>query len=133
MENLKVILAIGIGGALGTLFRYFLNVSTFYIGYPIGTLLENIVGSFLLGAFTGCFLFIKVPNWVKAGLGVGLCGGFTTMSTLAADTVFFLQSGNSYSVPIYLLTSIFGGLGFAFLGLMLGQKIGKRKEVLNSN
>ncbi|MBU9712306.1 CrcB family protein [Bacillus tamaricis] len=118
----KNILSIGIGGALGTITRYFLNLYTLFVGYPIGTVIENILGSFLLGILTAWFLNRKSREWVKVGVGVGFCGGFTTMSTLAADSFFLVQEVSILSFLIYLFLSLFGGLTLAFMGLLLGTK-----------
>ncbi|QQK76963.1 CrcB family protein [Salicibibacter cibarius] len=116
----KTICSIGIGGALGTLCRYVLNIWT---TYPLGTLIENLLASFLLGGITGWFLIRKAPDWLKAGLGMGFLGSFSTMSTLAAETVFLLQYEVIFSL-IYLVTSFFGGVGLALVGMMLGRWIG---------
>ncbi|KPB03143.1 fluoride efflux transporter FluC [Bacillus sp. CHD6a] len=118
---MKNILAVFIGGAIGTLLRYGVTLSTADIAFPLGTLLVNFVGSFLLGTFTGWIIQRKVNEYMKIGFGTGLCGGFTTMSTLAAD-VFLLEAQSTLlATTIYLFSSIVGGLLFAFLGLILGQ------------
>ncbi|MFV8827747.1 fluoride efflux transporter FluC [Alkalihalobacterium sp. APHAB7] len=126
--NYKNLIAIAIGGAVGTMLRYTLNVYTLFVGYPIGTVIENIVGSLLLGLFTGWFLHRKPREWVKVGLGVGFCGGFTTMSTLAADSLYLYQHMSLMESAIYLSVSLFGGLTFAFVGLLLGTKWSETKE-----
>ncbi|PPA70787.1 fluoride efflux transporter FluC [Jeotgalibacillus proteolyticus] len=127
----KNCIAIAAGGAAGTLCRYFLNVHTLSIwaGHPVGTVLENLLGSLLLGFLTGWVLHRKVKDWVKLGLGVGFCGGFTTMSTLAADTFFLSQESSPAGLLTYLFISLFGGLTLAFIGLVLGEKWSNGKEV----
>ncbi|MFG6116334.1 fluoride efflux transporter FluC [Halobacillus sp. MO56] len=118
----KKLLAIGFGGALGTLCRYVINLQTLSTGLPIGTVIENLIGSMLLGLFTGWVLHRKPREWVSAGIGVGFCGGFTTMSTLAADTISLNSQVSFTASMIYLVVSIFGGTILAFGGLMLGAK-----------
>ncbi len=121
--------AITIGAAVGTSLRYSLNLYTLAAGYPIGTVIENLLGSGLLGFLTGWFVFKHPREWVKVGLGVGLCGGFTTMSTLASDSVFLLLERSWWMSAIYLMVSIIGGMILALFGFMLGQKCGhKQKE-----
>lgn len=121
------LIAIAIGAALGTSLRYYLNLYTLAAGYPIGTVIENLVGSGFLGFLTGWFVFKLPREWVKVGLGVGLCGGFTTMSTLASDSVFLLLERSWWVSSIYLLISILGGVSLALLGYLLGQKVGQKQ------
>ncbi|WP_209120962.1 CrcB family protein [Alkalihalobacillus sp. BA299] len=122
------LIAIAVGGALGTILRYSLNVYTLFVGYPLGTVIENIVGSLLLGLFTGWIINRKTREWVKLGVGVGFCGGFTTMSTLAADSLFLFQQMSIFESMIYLFVSLFGGLTLAFWGLMFGMKWSASKD-----
>ncbi|WP_226682451.1 fluoride efflux transporter FluC [Sutcliffiella horikoshii] len=123
---IKNILAVIFGGAIGTLLRYAITLATGDIAFPFGTLFVNLVGSFVLGAFTGWLMRRKVKEYMKVGFGTGLCGGFTTMSTLAAD-VFILQTQSTLVITtIYLFSSIVGGLLFAFLGLIIGHSFSKK-------
>ena len=122
----KNILAVFIGGAIGTLLRYAMTLSTDDIAFPIGTLLVNLVGSFMLGTFTGWLLKRKVKEYMKVGFGTGLCGGFTTMSTLAADVFLLEAQSTTFLTGIYLISSVVGGLLFAFLGLMLGHSFSEK-------
>lgn len=113
--SLKTIAAVAAGGALGTLLRYIINLSTLPSGYPYGTIIENVAGAFLLGAAAGWFLTKKAPEWLQAGIGAGFCGGLTTMSTLASDTVL-LAAQDTAAPVIYVTVSVFGGLGAALAG-----------------
>ncbi|MDG5471979.1 CrcB family protein [Jeotgalibacillus sp. ET6] len=125
---LKNVLAIAAGGALGTLSRYFLNAQTlsFWNGLPVATVLENLSGSFLLGLLIGVLIHRPTKEWVKLGLGTGFCGGFTTMSTLASDTLFMNSTYSPFHSGIYVAISLFGGIILAFAGLHLGEKWGQR-------
>ncbi|WP_223492545.1 FluC/FEX family fluoride channel [Sutcliffiella horikoshii] len=122
----KNILAVILGGAIGTILRYAVTLATDDFAFPVGTLLVNLVGSFVLGAFTGWIMRRKVKEYMKVGFGTGLCGGFTTMSTLAAD-VFMLEAQSTiFITTIYLFSSIVGGLLLAFLGLIFGHSLSKK-------
>ncbi len=124
--NIKIIVAVGIGGATGTLFRHFVNISVLDFYFPIATVVENIFGSLLLGFLTGWFIY-KIPkDWLKAGLGVGVCGGFTTMSTFASDSFFLSQNSSILSSIFYIVLSLFGGILAAVVGFALGESYGKQ-------
>ncbi|RSL33059.1 CrcB family protein [Salibacterium salarium] len=123
---MKNFLAVGVGAALGTYLRYFINVQTQFTGYPVGTLIENLMGSLLLGLLSGYFATKKPKEWVKAGLGVGLCGGFTTFSTFAADTIGLYLQENMWLSLCYILITLPGGISLAMAGFLFGQKIGGR-------
>ncbi|MGD7044714.1 FluC/FEX family fluoride channel [Jeotgalibacillus proteolyticus] len=124
----KNILAIAAGGALGTLSRYLLNAQTLPLwnGLPVATVLENLSGSFLLGLLTGFLIHRQTKEWIKLGLGTGFCGGFTTMSTLASDTLFMYSIHSPFHSGIYVAISLFGGIILAYAGVLLGEKWGQR-------
>jgi CrcB protein len=133
-ENL---LAIGIGASIGTISRYYLSVLTSDTGYPIGTIIENLIGSLLLGFLTAWFLIFVPKEWMKLGLGVGLCGGFTTMSALAADATYLYQMYTLFESALYVFSSMLGGISFAFIGYFIGTFVAnktnqKPKEVNES-
>ncbi|MBD8069237.1 fluoride efflux transporter FluC [Bacillus sp. PS06] len=117
-------LAVGFGAALGSICRYQINL---HIGslssFPISTLIVNIVGSLILGFLTGILLINRKGKWMKLCLGTGFCGGFTTMSTFAAD-VFHLSTHSFLALISYFSISIVGGLVCAWLGYVVGVKVG---------
>jgi len=86
--------------------------------FPLGILLVNIAGSFLLGVLTGVGTTIA-PTWALI-LGTGLLGGFTTFSTVSAETVLLAQRGRRDWAWINLL----GTLGLCIVAAALGLLIG---------
>ncbi|WP_062050909.1 CrcB family protein [Bacillus sp. JCM 19034] len=129
----KNISAVGFGAVIGTISRYTLHLVTVNPNYPYGTLIVNIVGSGLLGFITALFLVFVPKEWVKAGLGVGFCGGFTTMSTLAADAYILFDTFSIFQSALYIIGSVIGGLLAALCGYLLGNhysaRLKKRFEV----
>lgn len=91
------LIAIAGGGAIGALLRYFLINGTNQLlgrGFPYGTLLVNVSGSFLIGFLA--ILFLKEghysPDW-RGFLIVGILGAFTTFSTFSMESYLLLTTG----------------------------------------
>lgn len=112
---------VGIGGIFGTSFRFGLN-NLISNQLPIQTLIENLLGSFLLGLLFGIVSIKSLPEWVQAGVGTGLLGSFTTMSTFASEMFEFITEEQIFFAFIYFLLSILGGMGLAMLGIVFGKK-----------
>jgi len=117
---LKNILLIGMGGFFGSIFRYFisfLNISIDFFSIPVGTLLINIIGSFIIGFLTGMAdkSTILTLGW-RLFLMVGLCGGFTTFSTFTSENLTLLHNGQFLSIGLYTGLSIFLGFIAVYLG-----------------
>ena len=83
--NSQLIAAVAVGGALGSVARYLVAIGVgraLGAEFPWGTLIINIVGSFLIGVFVESFaLAWTTSQMVRVFLTVGICGGFTTFST----------------------------------------------------
>jgi CrcB protein len=103
-------LAIGAGGALGALARYWVSARVaglMGLGFPWGTLTVNISGSFLLGilvvATSG-----RTPGLelLRLGLLVGLLGGFTTFSAFSVETLSLLEAEQWLKALIYIVSSV---------------------------
>jgi fluoride exporter len=117
MRNL---LLIGLGGFLGSIARYLVSRLNIYIDFfsiPFGTLLVNILGSFLIGFLTGIAdkSVLLTVQW-RMFLMVGLCGGFTTFSTFSGENLMLLHNGQYFSIILYTALSIFLGFTAVFLG-----------------
>jgi fluoride exporter len=121
------ILAVGTGGSLGAILRYYINLQ-----FSVGTLIENILGSFLLGLLTSWIFQKTKTEWIKLGLGTGLCGGFTTMSTFASETFSLFNQGEAWLGTIYLFISVIGGILSAYTGFSLGNSLSKKEFMHDS-
>lgn len=86
--------------------------------FPLGILVVNILGSFLLGVLTGLGAAVA-PAWATI-LGTGLLGGFTTFSTVSTETVLLAQRGRRDWAWVNLL----GTLGLCVVAAALGLLIG---------
>lgn len=96
------LLAIGIGGFVGSITRYGAARGVFAVAggtFPLGTLAVNVCGSFLLGLILTASEIRPLDPNVRAGLAVGFCGGFTTMSTFSFETLALIERG---SLPLAL-------------------------------
>ncbi|WP_144527027.1 CrcB family protein [Peribacillus simplex] len=117
MDRFKSIVAVGFGGAAGAILRYCVILTAGHSFFPFGTLLINIVGSFLLGMINGYFAS-KKRSLVFLALGSGFCGGFTTMSTFSQEVVDLLQTSLALA-GLYIGATLFFGLVAGFFGLGL--------------
>lgn len=110
-----------VGGGLGAGGRYLLDGAIMKGrtgAFPLGILVVNIVGSFLLGVLTGLGSAIA-PAWVSI-VGVGVLGGFTTFSTVSVETVLLGQRGRRDWAWTNLLGSLALCVVAASLGILLG-------------
>ena len=123
MINLQLILAVAAGGALGSVGRYLAGVGAtrmFGLAFPWGTLIINIAGSFLIGAFVELFaLKVDLPQEVRVFLTVGICGGFTTFSTFSLDAWVLMERGEWWQVTGYVAGSVILSIAALVGGLHL--------------
>jgi len=117
----------GFGGFIGTVFRFLISryIQGSYISvFPWSTFIINIFGSFLIGIFYGISEkgnFMS-PEW-RIFLTVGICGGFTTFSTLSNDALILLQSSEIFRFALYAFLCFFLGLLAVFIGRTLTKLI----------
>jgi CrcB protein len=117
---------IAVGSAIGGVSRYLLGgfvqrvlESTF----PVGTLLINLTGSFLLGAILR--YGVETPTLspeVRAFLTIGFCGGYTTFSTFSYETAALLEDGAWARAGMYVALSVVLSLVGTFLGFALARE-----------
>lgn len=114
------ILLVGFGSFLGGVCRF---LSTRLIGehlfgiFPFGTFAINIAGCFLIGLFYGISEHGLSPN-VRLFLTVGFCGGFTTFSTFANESLQLFKAGNVLTFALYAGLSVFLGILAVYAGNM---------------
>lgn len=117
---------IGLGGVAGSLFRYFLSFLTgiiWKVDFPLGTLIINISGAFILGWFTARYVMRQKLNpYFLTAFTSGVVGSYTTFSTFCTDTVKLVDHGAYGLSLLYILASLFGGLIFVRMGLRIGGK-----------
>lgn len=106
-----IVLLVAVGGAAGATLR-FLAGRRLDRDLPVGTIVVNVVGSFLLGLFTA----VSVDEQALALLGTGFCGGLTTYSAFAVQTHALGRRG-----ALYAGLTVLAALGACSLGFWLGQ------------
>jgi CrcB protein len=122
------VLAVMLGGALGSFARFMTQrwVQSLPLegGFPYGVMVANIVGSFVIGFLAA----LLVGKWelhaaYRAGIFVGLLGGFTTFSSFSLDTVKLIEAGQYVFASVNVLVSVAACLLATTLGLMLGRSL----------
>ncbi len=122
-----MIVLVAVGGAVGTLARWALtsNLPAQH-GWPIATLVENLVGAFLLGLLLEALVRAgdETPGrrLLRLGLGTGVLGGFTTFSTFALEVERLLAAGDGGVAIGYFAVSLVGGFATCLAGVMLASR-----------
>ncbi len=91
----QTLLAVGLGGFLGAIARaYTVHIVNRLYPYefPVGILLVNVIGSFIIGVMFAIFLHYNLPDNLKSFITTGFLGALTTYSTFAIESFFLLQT-----------------------------------------
>ena len=114
-----VFLGAGIGGAL----RHGVNMAAVrYLGFgfPFGTLIVNILGSFLMGLLAGYFAFRPgIGQHIRLFLTTGVLGGFTTFSAFSLDSALLIERHAYGMAAGYIVGSVAASASALFFGLAL--------------
>ncbi len=112
------------GGALGALSRYLAtNVvqaalrGTAYAGFPLATLIVNVLGSFLLAFLTELGLGGLVSPSVRLAVGTGFLGAFTTFSTFELESQLLVREGELMRAAVYVLAN----LAVGYVAILAGR------------
>ena len=125
---------VALGGACGATFRYLLVkfLSAGALSFPVGTLVANVSGSFLIGLLASSFfldpkmsvsLDPAVSQGSKLFFQTGLLGAFTTFSAFSLETMQLWQAGHLKSAVMNILLNVILCLLAVVLGMLLGTAV----------
>ncbi len=122
---------VALGGALGAMARYALNVALQRdIAFPWGTLSANLLGCFILGIIAQLVATAAwfneagiVPDQYRLLFAIGFCGSFTTLSALVMELHTMLQRSELLASFAYLVASVVGGFACFYIGFLLTRAI----------
>lgn len=110
-------LIVFLGGAMGSLFRYYLSPLGSSIFPFFGTMFANLIGSFLVGAF---YWRLK-PGDMRLFLITGFLGGLTTLSSFSAETLDLMKQDLYGQAILYFALTMMGSLALVLLGVFLSK------------
>lgn len=116
MNNILLVL---LGGGLGSVLRYLTvswasGFSRFHL--PLGVLLVNAAGSFIIGALWG---FSNTSDSAKAFIFIGLLGGFTTFSSFSLDTMRLFEQKEFASALLNIGLNNILAIGLCYVGYLM--------------
>ena len=122
------IIVVALGGAGGAVMRFLVASGVYqWLGrdFPYGTLVVNVVGSFLMGLLTEALILqrIAIGTEYRAAILIGFIGAFTTFSTFSLETFYLLEQGNLNKAALNIVISVTGCLLAVWLGLWLGKSL----------
>ena len=116
---------VALGGAIGASLRYLTNVGAmrmFGLGFPIGTVIVNIAGSFVMGLLV-VTLAKKGGNHLAPLLMTGILGGFTTFSAFSLDALTLWERGQQGLAFGYVAASVLFSLAAIAAGLFVARNL----------
>ncbi len=125
-------LYLALGGSIGAILRYLVSIYSikfFAWGLPVGTLLVNMLGSFLIGL---AFVFLgreQISFNLRIFLFIGLFGSFTTFSTFMFETYDLFKSGMMKTAFLYVSVSNILGFLFVYAGFAIGEFFEKQMKL----
>jgi fluoride exporter len=116
---------VALGGAAGAMARYWLSGwahNRWGPGFPYGTLIINVSGSFVLGLFATLTLRYAWSDEWRLLVAIGFLGAFTTFSTFEYETLQLLAEGKRYGAAfVNLVGSVAAGLAAAYAGVVVAR------------
>ncbi len=125
--NLTTILYVAAGGAIGAVGRYgvvSLAGAVLGHGFPYGTLIVNVVGSFVLGVLIEVSALAWSPSpEVRAMIVIGVLGAFTTFSTFSLDVVTLMTRGETAHAMVYVAVSVVVSIAALWAGMTVMRAV----------
>ena len=121
------VIAIVIGGALGSLCRYFMSMNIYLLlgkSFPYGTLAVNILGSIIMGSvYILVMEKITISEELRAGITVGFLGSFTTFSAFSIETMNLIESGEITKAGLNIILSVILCIVGCWLGMSITRQL----------
>jgi CrcB protein len=122
------LIAVALGGSLGSVLRFLVSTGTYQWlgrGFPYGTLAVNVIGSFLIGLLAEALILQRIAFALeyRAGILVGIMGGFTTFSSFSLETIYLIEQGSFTKAALNVLISLIACLLAVWLGLLSGRSL----------
>ncbi len=124
MPTYKAILIVALGGAIGSISRYLLellNIAIFPHDLFLTTLCVNVIGSTLIGYLYLLFRHVKSSNHTENFAMVGICGGFTTYCSFILNTYQLIQADRVVASVLFFFGTIILSFAFVFIGAYIGH------------
>ncbi len=120
---MKHLLLVAVGGAIGASLRHLVGLASLKLmgpGFPYGTFVVNVIGSFVMGAFIAWLAARSQADvWLRYLIATGFLGGFTTFSAFSLDAVFLWERGEATTALAYVLLSVMLSIFAVLAGLFL--------------
>ena len=113
---------VGLGGLLGAVFRYLTTLATqgLSMSFPYGTLISNLLGCFVIGIVATLAMgSTLLSTEARLFLATGVCGGYTTLSSLVYELARFMEDGEFLHASVYFAATFAGAVIAFYLGTML--------------
>ncbi|MDV3429455.1 MAG: fluoride efflux transporter CrcB [Bacillota bacterium] len=124
---MQKVIYVGIGGFVGAALRYFISMQSsklFNCSIPLGTLIVNVIGGFLIGMIMEISLSTDlISGNLRLFLTTGIMGGLTTFSTFSLETINLLSDGSYLFGTLNICLNLFLSLGGVLLARFICKTI----------
>lgn len=118
-------LQVGLGGAIGAMLRFGTGLAMLRLtglGFPLGVLTVNVVGSFVMGVFT-VYAFQRGVQNLSPFVMTGVLGGFTTFSAFSLEAFTLYERGEVAQAGLYVGLSVVLSIGALVAGVMMARAV----------